>query len=151
MKYHNYTWNTGHVMHHDTEVDLRPDIIPMVRGLIEAREGIVPGAGMVWYELVRSEDDRSACLTTWGTTAEHPPIWSTLFFIDRTSADDAMWTTREFNVPPHPDIPEHPAAPGLLTVIHPSIAMADVSPSAIEMLADFAKTIFSVWALDRIQ
>lgn len=151
MKYHNYTWNTGHVMHHDTDVNLRADIIPMVRGLIEAKEGMVPGAGMVCYQLVEAEDYRSACLTTWGTMAEYPPIWSTLFFIDRRSAVDAMWTTRTFNVPPHPDIPDHPAAPGLLTVIHPSIAGADLSPAVLEMLADFAKTMFSVWALERIE
>lgn len=34
MKYQFLTVNTGHLSRHDTDVDLRPEVVPMVRALV---------------------------------------------------------------------------------------------------------------------
>lgn len=43
MRYHYATVNTGHISHHDTDVDLYPTVIPELCRLLAAGSGPIPG------------------------------------------------------------------------------------------------------------
>ncbi|MFA5526674.1 MAG: hypothetical protein WC992_07610 [Acholeplasmataceae bacterium] len=148
MKYHNYTWNTGHCMHHDTAVNLSPAILPKVRELLAVRAGPVPGLAPVAYRLDR-QGSTMAALTTYGHA--HAPIWTTLFFVDAEAAI-AVYDVAEATTPAakSPTLPDLLTPPGLLTIMHPTVALAGIDLATIQILADFAKTMFSVWALDAL-
>lgn len=145
MKFNNYTWNTGHVMRHDTDVNLHQDVIPMVRELISQGEGVVPGQG-VTYVFIPGDGDPYAALTVY-SMASNAAVWTTLFFLTQRQAEMATIGARALNVPRAESLPAL-RAPGLVTVFLPTAAIDPLPGREIEILADFAKTMFMVWALD---
>jgi hypothetical protein len=145
MKYTNYTWNTGHLLRHDSDVDLDPVVRPIVIKLLAAGSGQVPGSASVFYRF--TEDGKAAVLSV--SDAFGCPLWISFFFLSRQTADQAMTDAQQLNVPSAPNLPSLLACPGLLTVFLPSASVAQIPTADIYMLADFAKTMFVVWGTNQ--
>jgi hypothetical protein len=148
VKYSNYTWNTGHVLRHDSDVDLWPSVVPAVRALIAAGSGEVPGC-VADYNLV--DLGRSATLSAWTLGADPACIWATFFWLAAPEAEAALFAAGRTGVERSPRLPERLASPGLLTVIMPGAELGMAQGADIGALADFAKTVFSVWGIDRLR
>ena len=150
MKYQYVTINTGHVMRGDSDVDLAPAVVPLVRELLRSGRGEVQGTeGRVRYRFDRDPGIAAAALTVSGRYQGMPaPIWTTLFYLDERAAGAAH--EELFKMGANLGLSQHEfpalAAPGLATLLLQGVAL--VPASDVFMLADFAKTLFMVWALD---
>ena len=147
MKYQYLTINTGNLSRHDTDVDLMPDVVPKVRQLLDARTGSVPGAVTtgLGYEFT------DAAIPELAVVSPDMTVWVARFFLrpgEYATAEVRRLADLHRTIyakPGHTTI----APPGLALLLLPGAATAN--PSDVFMLADFGKTMFAVWALDRLR
>ena len=146
MKYQYLTINTGHLSRHDTDVDLIPDVVPKVRELLAAGSGFVPGAVTpgLGYEFT------DAAMPELAVVSPDITVWVARFFLrDNEAARGEIARLASLHLTIYAK-PGHTAItpPGLALLLLPGVATAN--PVDVFMLADFAKTMYAVWALDAI-
>jgi len=121
------------------------EIIPEVRRLIAVRRGPVPGTLTVNYDLCLDRE-----MFGLSTIDRHGyPLWYTFGWISQSGALTVRDAAAKLKVVPSPDLPARFAWPGLLTVLLPTMIVAEVDKDDVSILADFAKTMFSVWAMKK--
>jgi hypothetical protein len=146
VKYQYLTINTGHLSRHDTDVDLMPDVVPKVRELLAAGAGSVPGAVTpgLGYEFTDADMPELAIVSPDMT------VWVARFFLrngDAERSEIARLASLHRTIYAKTG---HAAMtpPGLALLLLPGVATAN--PVDVFMLADFAKTMYAVWALGEL-
>ena len=147
MKYQYLTVNTGHVSRHDTDVDLDPAIADGIAALLARGQGSIPEVHRpLSYRFTDSGGSAAVLSVTAGVEVY---VWTAGFYLapDRAYFDGMIELRRHAIM-----MPGAKAAiftpPGLALAILPGAAA--VGGEDMMILADFAKTMFSVWALARL-
>lgn len=147
MKYQYLTINTGHVSRHDTDVDLDPAIADAVAALLARGQGGIPAVHRPLMYRFADSGGSAAVLSVMAGVGVY--VWTAGFYLaaDKAYADGMIELRRDAIMMPGAKPADfHP--PGLAVLILPGAAA--VSGDDIMILADFAKTMFSVWALARL-
>lgn len=148
MKYQYLTLNTGHLSRHDTDVNLDPRIVDQVAALLARGCGSIPAVRMPLMYMFTDSGSTAAGLSV--TAGVGVCVWTAGFYLhaDKAFADGMTELARRAQILPDA-IPRKLGPPGLALVIQEGAVV--VPGDDIKILADFAKTLFSVWALQRVE
>lgn len=152
MKYQFLTVNTGHLSRHDTDVDLRPEVVPMVRALVEAGAGTVPGMKTpgITYAM-HPETATTGGLSVYAAMPHggRAEVLCVGFFLAEGGAKPEALAALAVAARAWGEAPSVSLrAPGLAVALLGGSAL--VAPGDLFILADFEKTMFSVWALGKL-